>query len=60
MAKFNHAFDFAVEVISHDEYADDVTPAMLRAALINRATQLSDDEIMEACGLFDSYTITES
>jgi hypothetical protein len=59
MAKFNHAFDFAVEVISHDEHADDVTPAMLRAALINRATQLSDDGIMEACGLYDSYTISE-
>ncbi len=59
MAKFNHAYDFAFEVISDDFYARDVTPAMIRAALIERAQRISDDEIMEACSMFDTYTINE-
>jgi len=59
MPRFNHAYDFAFEVISFDEYAEDVTPAMLRASLIERATRISDDEIMQACDCFDTYTISE-
>ena len=57
MSKFNHAFDFAFEVISDDFYAKDVTPAMLRAALLERANRLSDEEIMEACGGCDTYKL---
>lgn len=60
MPRFNHAYDFAFEVISFDEYGEDVTPAMLRAALIERANRISDEEIIQACGLYDTYTITES
>ncbi len=59
MAKFNHAYDFAFEVISDDFYARDVTPTMIRAALIERAQRISDDEIVEACSMFDTYTISE-
>lgn len=59
MAKFNHAYDFAFEVISDDFYARDVTPTMIRAALIERAQRISDDEIVEACSMFDTYTINE-
>lgn len=55
MAKFNHAFDFAFEVISDDFYAKDVTPAMLRAALLERANRLSDEGLMEACDCYDTY-----
>lgn len=56
MRKFNHAFDFAFEVIT-DLAVDDVTPAMLRAALIERANRLSDAELDEACGCFDSFEV---
>jgi len=59
MPRFNHAYDFAFEVLSDDFYAKDVTPAMIRQALIERATRISDDEIMEACSCYDTYTIAE-
>lgn len=55
MRKYNHAFDFAVEVISNREDREDVTAAQLRAALIKRANTLSDDEILEACGCYDTH-----
>ena len=59
MPRFNHAYDFAFEVISNEEEAEDVTPAMLRAALTERATHISDAEIMEACSCFDTFNIDE-
>jgi hypothetical protein len=55
MPKFNHAYDFAFEVISENEEADDVTPAQIRTALIARATSLSDKEILQACGRYDVF-----
>lgn len=55
MTVYNHAFDFAFEVISFDEDGEDVTPAMIRAELINRANNISDREIMEACDRFDTH-----
>lgn len=55
---FNHAYDFAFEVISIHRDAKGVTAAMLRAALLERANRLSDDELMEACGLFDTFEET--
>lgn len=51
---FSHAFDFAFEVESAHRDASDVTAGMLRAALISRASNLSDDELLEACGRFDT------
>lgn len=57
MSRFNHAFDFAFEVISDDFYAKDVTPAMLRAALLERANRLTDAELIEACGCYDTYKL---
>lgn len=57
MSKFNHAFDFAFEVISDDLYAKDVTPTMLRAALLERANRLTDAELIEACGFYDTYKL---
>lgn len=53
MARFNHAFDFAFEVKT-DSDCDNVTAHELRRALIERATRLSDDELKEACGCFDT------
>lgn len=58
MVRFNHAFDFAFEVIT-DLPVDDVTPAMLRAALLERVNRLSDAELDEACGCFDSFEMGE-
>lgn len=54
MKKYSHAYDFAFEVESYTENASDVTPAMIRAALVARALRLSDTEIPEACGLYDT------
>jgi hypothetical protein len=51
--RFNHAYDFAFEIESQDEDADDVTGAALRAALLKRLNTLSDKELIGACGHFD-------
>lgn len=59
MAKFNHAFDFAFEVLSDDFYAKDVTPDMLREALRATVDRLTDADMIERCSCFDTYTITE-
>ena len=47
MSKFNHAFDFAFEIKTDK-------PAELRAALLERANSLTDAELIEACGCFDT------
>lgn len=52
--RFSHAYDFAFELVSDREDAEDVTAVMLREALLQRATSISDEEILEACGLFDT------
>ncbi len=58
MPKFNHAFDFAVEVISEKEDSSDVTPKMLIAALRDRIDRLEAEdegaEMLDACGLLDT------
>jgi hypothetical protein len=59
MPRYNHAYDFAFEVISEDEQAEDVTAAMIREALLKRATNLSDKEIMEACNCWDTNRIEQ-
>jgi hypothetical protein len=55
MTKFNHAYDFAFEVISDRDGAEDVTAPMLRAALLERVNRLTDEELLEAASWFDSY-----
>ena len=55
MPKFNHAYDFAFEVISERDDAEDVTAPMLRAALLERVNRLTDEELLEAASWFDSY-----
>lgn len=54
MTKYNHAYDFAFEVISHDEDASDVTPEMIRDALLTRVLGLPMDEFRHACSRFDT------
>lgn len=67
MPRYNHAFDIAFSVISDDPGGDDVTPAMLKEALLKRIADLdasydpanpSDKggEWLEAVGVpFDTY-----
>ena len=59
MPKFNHAFDFAVEVVSEKEDSSDVTPKMLIAALRDRINRLEAEDkgagMLDACGLLDTH-----
>lgn len=52
--KYSHAYDFAFEVVSSKEDASDVTANMIAEACIARMQRLPDDEILEACGLYDT------
>lgn len=54
---FSHAFDFAFELTSRRRDAADVTPEMLREALLRRASSLSSEELCEACGRFDTAEV---
>lgn len=56
MPRYNHMFDVAFSLDSDHPEADDVTPAMLRAALVSRINDLDEHaEWMHACGLCDTY-----
>ena len=57
MVKYSHAYDFSFEVLSNDPEAEDVTPAMLRDALLARVNRLTDDELMEDCGRYDTMDV---
>lgn len=56
---FRHAFDFAFELASRELDAADVTREMLRAALIRRASTLSGEKLLEACGRFDAVEVAD-
>jgi hypothetical protein len=57
MPRYNHAFDVAFSLVSNDPEGLDVTPAMLRAALLRRIADLdANDQWEEAVGApFDTY-----
>jgi hypothetical protein len=59
MPRYNHAFDFAFEVLSDHPTADDVTPAMLIAACRARLDRIEacngGAEMLEACDCFDTF-----
>jgi hypothetical protein len=55
--RYSHAFDFAVQLVSETPDGRDVTPAALRAALLERVLRLSDQELIEACGLYDTHEV---
>jgi len=54
---YNHAYDIAFAVRgSHHPTGDDMKAPVLRAALLKRIHDLSDDELLEALGMpFDSH-----
>lgn len=54
----NHAFDFACEVITKAD-ADAVTADELRHALLARASEVDDAELLEACDCFDSHEMDD-
>jgi hypothetical protein len=61
MTKYNHMFDVAFSLESNDCEAEDVTPSMLRAALLKRIILLdAENEWSHACGLCDSYEVAET
>jgi len=59
--QYNHAYDFAFEVLSNHAEGDDVTPAMLIAACRARLDRIEAEnngaEMLDACGLFDTYQV---
>jgi hypothetical protein len=57
--RYSHAYDFAFEVFSDHPEGGDVTPAMLREALLKRAISLDDMEMPEACGRWDTHEVSE-
>ena len=57
MPKYNHMFDIAFTLESADVDAKDVTPAMLKAALLQRIECMEDSEWLGATALCDSYEV---
>ncbi len=57
MPKYNHAFDVAFSLVSNDPDGNDITPDMLKAALLKRISDLdAAEEWKEACGSpWDTY-----
>lgn len=52
---YSHIYDIGFLVISHEEDASDVTPDMIRAALIRRLLDLEEDRhLLEAVGRDDN------
>jgi hypothetical protein len=60
---FNHAFDFAFEVITNNDDPDSVTAAMLIAACRERLDRIEERdggaEMLQAAGWFDSFEIEQ-
>lgn len=51
MARYNHAYGLAFSVVSTDQDGADITPAMLKAALLDRVADLDrSGEWNEAVG----------
>jgi len=59
MPRYNHAYDFAFEVLSDHPEGEDVTPAMLIAACRARLDRIEATdggaEMLEACNRFDTH-----
>lgn len=58
--KYNHAFDFAVEINSCCEQATDVDAKAVRDALLSRVMSLSDKELIETVSCFDTMEEAKS
>ncbi|ARK07583.1 hypothetical protein LAV_00208 [Sphingobium phage Lacusarx] len=59
MVKYNHALDIGFEVISADANGEDITPEMLKTALLRRIDELDREGTwIEATGKpFDTYEL---
>ena len=51
---YSHAFDFAFAISTGEADSNKVSVAEIREAAITRMTNLSDDELREACYCFDT------
>ena len=61
MVRWNLAYDIAFSLISSGPDGNDVTPSLVRTAILCRLNDLSDDELMESIGApFDSYEMEDS
>jgi hypothetical protein len=61
MPKFNHMVVVAFEVISNDFYGDDLTPAMLKEAMIKRIDSLDNSNgWSEAIDITDTFMEEDS
>lgn len=59
MTSYDHAFTIAFSVKSDTPDASDITPAILRAAIVRRLASLPDDQMLEAVGApFDTSDIS--
>lgn len=61
MPQYNHAYDIAFEVVSGNENGDDVTPEMLKAALMKRIQDLDTEgkgAWLDAASLYDTFEIS--
>lgn len=58
--RYDHAFTIAFSLTSSDPDGFDVDAALLRAAILTRLAQISDDELVEAVGApFDTCEVEE-
>ena len=61
MPRYNHAYDFAFEVISNHPEGEDVTVAMLITACRDRLNRIevvnNGFEILEVCNWFDIHEV---
>lgn len=62
--KYNHAYDIGFSLESNDKFGKDVTPDMLRTALLNRIKDLDREneweEIHANSVPFDTYEVEVS
>jgi hypothetical protein len=57
--RYNHAFDFAFEVETVHKNPDRIATREIRYRLIERAARISDKELREAIGCYDTFEIDE-
>ena len=59
MAKYTQIFQYTFSVPSQTSNGEDLTPAALRAGLLRHLYQLSDEELLNACGVPQAHIIEE-
>jgi len=58
MRTYSHAVEIAFEVISTTRDGSDITPSMLRSALLNRLNTLEHEELLlESINIFDTFEV---